>query len=416
MTTDSITATPRLRPLDIQPILYRGQPFLYLRDPLSLSDKTIIIPQTLAPVLMLLDGSRDPSAVSASCAIRFGMRVTTQNIQDLINALDQAYLLENETSYQAMQKKLADYRQAPYRKSCCAGQSFPADKEDLKTLLDRWLNEAAEAGKETLSFSSTSQTIGVICPHIDYERGYKTYAALWKKVLPTIEDVELVIIFGTDHYSQRSLITLTRQNYATPFGVVENDEALIELLAREIGEEKVFAEELHHANEHSIELALIWLHYLLQAQPSAREFKFLPVLCGDLIHGNDQDLALVEQVCTLLREAMQDRKTLVIAAADLSHVGPAFGGEPVDLLKRALVKEADDDLLKLIQQGRAEEFLQVLKNINNKNNVCGVTPIYFTLKVTRPKAGTLIAHEFCSADEHRTSWVSICGVALDSCV
>ena len=414
MTIDLLSAIPRLRPLDIRPILYEGQPFLYLRDPLSLSDKTIILPQTLAPILMLLDGSRDPSAVSASCAIRFGLRVSVQNIQDLVNALDQAFLLENETSHQAMQKKLADYRQAPYRKSCCAGQSFPADKEDLKNLLDSWLNEAVEVGNETALFSSASQTIGAICPHIDYERGHKTYAALWKNLLPMLEDVELVIIFGTDHYSQRSVITLTQQNYATPFGVLENDEALIQLLAREIGEEKVFAEELHHANEHSIELALIWLHYLLQAKPSVRGFKLLPVLCGDLIHADEQDLALADQVCSLLRDAMQDRKTLVIAAADLSHVGPAFGGDPVDLLKRALVKEADEHLLKLIQEGKAEEFLQALRSINNRHNVCGVTPIYFTLKITQPKAGTLIAHEFCPADEHRTSWVSICGVTLDS--
>ena len=34
-----------------------------------------------------------------------------------------------------------------------------------------------------------------------------------------------------------------------------------------LGEERAFAEELHHKGEHSVELAAVWLHHFLGGRP-----------------------------------------------------------------------------------------------------------------------------------------------------
>ncbi len=52
-------AYPKLRALDIQPFRQDGQAMLLLRDPLGLTDQMLAIPQPLAPLLGLCDGTRD---------------------------------------------------------------------------------------------------------------------------------------------------------------------------------------------------------------------------------------------------------------------------------------------------------------------------------------------------------------------
>jgi AmmeMemoRadiSam system protein B len=87
----------------------------------------------------------------------------------------------------------------------------------------------------------------------------------------------LVIIFATDHNGGNTgSITLTRQNYASPLGVMPTDEDLLTRLAEALGPQNVFADELLHRDEWSIELVLVWLQYIRGGQTCP----VLPVLCG----------------------------------------------------------------------------------------------------------------------------------------
>ncbi len=147
---------------------------------------------------------------------------------------------------------------------------------------------------------------------------------------------DLVVILGTDHYGGGDLFTLTRQNYATPFGVLPTDTDLVDALASELGEEAVFAGEIRHQGEHSIELAAVWLHFIREGKPC----QLLPVLCGSFysfVQG-EGDPAVDDRVNLFLDKLQaltKNRRTLVVAAGDLAHVGPAFGGEPLNLDDRA---------------------------------------------------------------------------------
>ena len=42
---------PKLRQLDIRPIVHDDQPYILLRDPQQLTDQQILVPQPLAAVL-----------------------------------------------------------------------------------------------------------------------------------------------------------------------------------------------------------------------------------------------------------------------------------------------------------------------------------------------------------------------------
>ena len=111
-----------------------------------------------------------------------------------------------------------------------------------------------------------------------------------------------------------------------------------------------------------------------------------------------------------LRARTAGHNVLIVAAGDLAHVGPAFSGQPVDLGGRAALKEADDELMARICEGDAAGFLGAIKRVEDRNNVCGISPIYLALKLAGPGKGERISYDRCPADEDGTSLVSVCGV------
>ena len=261
---------PKLRAVDLQPFVHGGRPSILLRDPLQLAEKTVVIPQQLSPVLALCDGTRDAGGLSAALAIRYGLRAAPGVLEQLLATLDEALLLENERFAQARERVLAEYRQAPFRPPASAGRAYPADADELRHLLDGYLG--AVAGEN----SHSGDVRGLICPHIDYGRGGPVYAEAWKRAADAVQEADLVVLLGTDHFGDGGLVTLTRQHYATPFGLLPTPVETVDALASAIGPEASFAGELAHRSEHSIELAAVWLHHVRAGEPC----ELLPILCG----------------------------------------------------------------------------------------------------------------------------------------
>jgi len=398
---------PKLRAVDLQPFMRGGRPSILLRDPLQLAERTIVIPQQLAPVLALCDGTRDAGGLSAALAVRYGLRATPEVLEQLLAALDEALLLENDRFAQARERVLAEYRQAPFRSPASAGRAYPADADELRQLLDGYL-DAVECED-----SRPREVRGLVCPHIDYRRGGPTYAQTWKRVADAVREADLVVLLGTDHFGDGGLVTLTRQHYATPLGVLPTAVESVDALAAAIGPEKAFAGELAHRSEHSIELAAVWLHHVRAGEPC----ELLPILCGSFapfVRGEAQPesdptlAALVDGI----KQALRGRRALVVAAADLAHVGPAFGGQPVDLMGRAQLQAADDELIERMCAGDGPGFFAAIKRDGDRRNVCGLPPIYLALRALAPVEGERVAYERCPADQDGTSLVSVCGIIL----
>ena len=91
-------AKPKLRQVQPQWTQYNGNNFLTLRDPLALSDNTVLVPDTMASIIPLLDGSRDIGGLQSTILLRSGMYISQEDIKELLTSLNNAYLLENQTS------------------------------------------------------------------------------------------------------------------------------------------------------------------------------------------------------------------------------------------------------------------------------------------------------------------------------
>lgn len=402
---------PNLRAVEVHAINRQGQPELLLRDPLGLTDKMVILPQALAPMLALCDGTRGVSELHAALLVRAGVVVPPDVIQRVIEHLDGALLLDNERFARAYADALQAFRSAPFRSPALAGNSYPADPDALRQLLDGYLAQVSTADGP----ASGGPVRALISPHIDYARGGLVYAGVWRQAAEAAREAELVVIFGTDHNGGNGRITLTRQNYATPYGVLPTAVEVVDALAAALGDASAFEEEIHHRREHSIELAAVWLHHVRNAEACP----IVPILCGSFQHFIEErrdpaEDATLSAALNALRQATEGRRVLWVAAADLAHVGPAFHDPfEIDYVRYLHLQAADDLLMETLRQPDAAAFFRTIANEGNRRNICGLPPIYLTLRMLQPGAlGRLTGYERCPADDTRTSFVSICGAVF----
>lgn len=386
---------PKIRELHPIPYEQNGSSAYLLRDPLQLNAHMLVIPQAIAPLLYIADGTRDVSVLSTIMDYHYGVKVGVQELSDILTIFDNAFLLDNQRSKEAHEAALEAYRNADFRLPASAGGSYPSDPAQLHRLLQDYLETAEVSPAEP-------GAAGLLSPHIDYDRGGHIYAEIWKRASESLPDAELIIVIGTDHYGGQYEITLTRQHYATPYGVLPTDTDIVDRLANVIGKEKAFAGELFHKTEHAVELPLIWLHHLL----GKRIVPIVPILVGNL--APESDLAV--RFTAALREIASARKTFVVISGDLSHVGPAFGGDPVDGDGRLEVRRTDERLIEHLSRGDSKAFLHEILSVQNANNVCGTYPLYLALEAFGFESGEKTGYDQCPADELGTSLVSVGGM------
>ena len=447
---------PKLRAVDVRPYQHNGEPYYLLEDPLELNGGALLVPQGMGPILALCDGSKaDAAAINAALIRRYGYGVGASAIEELLAALDHSFLLENERFERAAGHKLDAFRQSSHRPPILAGLSYPADPDELAHLLDgymgqpyveqtreeqEWATDLTDSTdqngfgpkeicehpsdrRHSLSIPADSHDPdvpiqsgrGIFSPHIDYPRGGPIYGGVWQASADLVQAADLVVMFATDHYGH-DRFTLTRQRYATPYGVLPTDDGVVARLAQAMGPRAAFAGEMRHMREHSVELVAVWLHHLRRENPPA----LVPILTGglhDFFHGEaqpDQD-ATISRVLDTLAEIGRARRVLVVASGDMSHVGPAFGGRPLTPTGEKRLRLADQDLLGHLQEGDGDGFFRAIARVGDRNNVCGLTPFYLGLRLMQriqgsQARGRLTGYGRCPADDTNTSAVTICGM------
>lgn len=397
---------PRLREIRTQPTAYQGRQGIVLTDPLGVSQAGIFVPQALAPLLVLMDGTRDVGTLRTGFELRTGMPVSPLNLERLISALDEALLLDNERFAQAYVAAVTEYRSAACRPHTLPGKCCPSGPQELSTYLQQYLDQVEDAKPWP-----AGEIKGLISPHIDFPRGGQVYAGVWARVATTVREAELVVILGTDHASSNGEIILTRQSYQTPWGTIPTAQDVVDEVAREVGDE-VFRLELHHRGEHSVETAALWLHYLL----GGKRGRILPVLCGsfqtfvDRGESPSRSASISATVAVLKRIAAQQR-TVFVAAADLAHVGPAFGDRlALDASAQARLGARDQKLIDILSGAGAEDFFEEIRGEGDQRRICGMPPIYLMLATLSGVKGSPTGYDQCPASEDGGSLVSICGM------
>ncbi len=398
---------PKIRQLNVvQQDIYEGTPVFIVQDSWQLIQARI--PQVLGPLVMLCNGRREIAEIKTALATEYGLDFSPEDITHWVSQLDNAYLVEGEQFEQAKRQFISQFRGAPYRQPFLAGRSYPAEPAALTKLLRDYLGQIPPAQM------ASPHSRAIFSPHIDYQRGGPIYAQVWASAAQAVSQAELIIMFATDHKGDVGTLTLTPQNYASPLGVMPTDQTLVNHLAEAIGTGAAFADELNHINEHSIELALVWLQHVRQGKPCP----FVPILCGSFYPYLTGQADIKQQTAftamlDLLREEMGRRHTLIVASGDLAHLGPAFDEPPLDETAYQQMKFDDKVLLDKLCQGQADDFFAFMQAGQYKRNVCGLSPFYFALKLLGQSQGQVRGYDRCIADNHNSSFVSVAGLVFE---
>ena len=155
-----------------------GQRFLYLRDPIAMSESTIMLPSYLAPLIAFLDGTRDLVAIRAALTLRVGIDLTEDDLHSIISQLDQAFMIENGSYRRAHRRALESYRRDEFRPPSHAGAVYPEAPAQLESAISEWCGRFRP---DTSTSRPAGDLVGMLCPHIDYNRGHATYAQLWQQ-------------------------------------------------------------------------------------------------------------------------------------------------------------------------------------------------------------------------------------------
>jgi hypothetical protein len=383
---------PKLRQIDIFPFDASGQKAIGLRDPAVMNDRVLVISYPAFFLVSLFDGTRSLQDIKAEYMRKYGDIIFTEQLEEMVQQLDENYLLESER-YQTYRLQMeGEWRRAEIREAAFAGKSYEADPDRLVEQLNGFFTDARGPGKPDPA-QSGSPVRGLIAPHIDFQRGGPCYAWAYKELAES-PPPDLFIILGTVHLPTINPFILTKKNFATPLGVVETASDIVDALAGKVSFDP-FQDEILHKAEHTIEFQAVFLSYLYR---DIKKFRIIPVLCGsfhDVVMGNltaDQKPYLTDFI-RCLRETVDQAgcAACYIASADLAHVGQRFGSaaapSPVYLRD---VELQDRAMLSWAERIDAQGFYDFIKREKDCRNICGLPPIYALLSAMDAQQGKLL--------------------------
>lgn len=351
---------------------------MVLRDPTQLAAGGLVVGPREFFLLTLLDGQHSRLEIQGAYARETGRLMVSTELDALLGQLSEAGFLEGagfEAYYRGLE---ADYRSRPYRE-LRDRDGFGAPADELPTYLDEALLSAAERrdGKHVQ---------GIVTPHLDYPRGLPAYAGGYAAVCERREPLRVVVL-GTNHFGRSRSLVATDRDFETPWGVVPTDRDLLTALESDLGA-NLRPYELDHLREHSIELQAVWLHHLF-----GERVRIFPVLCPDPTGPRgtapgDPGGADLREVALALRERLRrdPTPTLLLASADLSHVGRYFGDElDLDENLQAAVQAIDLAALAHIDRNDPEGYREHMARTQNPTRVCSVGCLY-TLMTALPEA------------------------------
>jgi MEMO1 family protein len=225
------------------------------------------------------------------------------------------------------------------------------------------------------------------------------------------------VILGTSHYGGGpQLFTATRKDYVTPFGPVATDREFAERLAERYGEGDLFAEELLHRNEHSIEFQVLFLAWTL----GTAGYRVVPILASSfhsmvangLLPSQDQRVASFVEALRIELEN-DKRRSLVIAGVDFAHVGKKFGDTySADEKIAEWTRTEDLALIESIKAGDPEGFFARIAGERDARKICGLAPMYIQLELLKGHQGRLLMHDI-AMEPQTESAVSFASIAID---
>ncbi len=373
---------PKLRRLEIFPVKQQGQDFIALSDPEGYLRDAVLLSPVAFFVSSLCDGKRSVRDLQTAYVRRFGDIITSSKIEEMLQQFDERLLLDTER-YRSLKRRFdQEYLALPNRPMTRAGAAYAAQPRELLDQLSSVLSLAS--GPEELEGLPRA----VVAPHIDLARGARCYGEIYSLLFRSVrrqppQGRPLIVILGTCHGEMEGPFALTSKNYLTPLGLVETDIAAATELARG-AEMDGMGDELSHRSEHSIE---IQLPFLVALMGGPENFTALPVTCNAFIESLEartsprEDKAIAAFTAALGELVASRPEVMLLASADLAHVGPRFGGRlPVDKHIMVSVGSKDREMLARVEEGDAEGFFSYVAAEGDARHICGLSPIYTLAK------------------------------------
>jgi AmmeMemoRadiSam system protein B len=198
----------------------------------------------------------------------------------------------------------------------------------------------------------------VVVPHAGYI--YSGPVAAWSYLeLSKYMVPDTIIIFGPNHTGWGAEIGVPDKvkTWETPLGRVDIDHKLIDELIAE--NSKIKRNDHSHENEHSIEVQIPFLQYILK-----KSFKLVPIVL--LNQGYDSSMMLGETIGNVI----EDRNIAIIASSDLTHYE-----------SHSSATNKDTQVLKAIEKMDAKEMYNLKYNLSI--TMCGYGPIAATIEAAK---------------------------------
>jgi AmmeMemoRadiSam system protein B len=394
---------PALRALEsiVVPDKEHGR-VLVLRDTQGVTDAHAVIPPALAAVVTRFTGQVTCEAIAHAVSAEIGADVPVEVVVRLADELERGLFLEGAAFHQARIRVEQEFAEARVRPASHAGGAYHGDPLALERYIDEACLAKATTGRgangrnggdgspRTKGNGGPPKTddagermVALVAPHIDPWRGAvgygHAYGALAAAVPP---EADTFVLFGTSHAPMREPFALCRKAFATPLGAVAADEASVDALAAHADGFDPYADQFNHKREHSLEFQVVFLKHLL----GDRAIRIVPVLAGLGAHQvSGEDPARSEQVVRFLdgvRSLVASRpgRVVVVAGADLAHVGPRFGDAiPYDGKGRDRLERADRASLDRAASLDPGGFWAHVASDLDERRVCGLAPIWSLL-------------------------------------
>jgi len=393
-------------------IEHQGQDLVMLQDLTGVLSQPVLIPfDGFYHVVRHFDGQSTLNEIQGRVLRATGLFLALNELESLVQRLDAAMVIEGPTFAAFLQS----YRESGRRPAALAGRSYAATLRALRAQLEQFFVDASGAGLPRPNGSTPSPTFrGILSPHIDFQRGGQVYT--WSyKALVEHSLADTFVVLGVAHQYCRRRFALTCKDFETPLGVVPTDRSYVDRIASLAGRD-LFEDELSHRTEHSIELQVVFLQYVLGGR---RDFTIVPILVGsfhDLMErGVDPiDDPEVSRFIQALRvaESASGKQVAYIGGIDLCHVGPEFGDRgPVDPALQEQVRLFDGSMLDRAAAGDPGGWFRTAGGVGNRWRVCGLAATYTMLHAIGPARGRLLSYKQ-AIDDRRTCCVSFASMVF----
>jgi MEMO1 family protein len=240
------------------------------------------------------------------------------------------------------------------RRPAVAGQFYAGDGAELAHQVEGCFTDRRGPGQLPPPQRNPGRTVqAAVVPHAGYEFSGPIAAHAYARIAAD-HPPESVLILGVDHHGASGGASLSDRPWLTPLGPTAVDHDLVRALAHD----PIDVDEGAHAREHSIEVQLPFLEYVLPKP----KFVALEVGFGPL--------EFLEEVAAVVRDAVRDRDVLLIASTDFSHYVPPRVADRLDHL-------AIDQILARDARGLYETVRR------HDISMCGIAPTTVLLAATR---------------------------------